>query len=126
MARPFFAFEEAGPSRARKTSFEVGARCPRWLYPNCVVSHMLPVTFFPLRGKRMNNRMSRRDVNLGLLTMAGAALLGPAAAQSPPSLRVNSTRLSSHLSALSEFAKNPKGGVSRVAYSEAAGTCIHV
>jgi len=34
-------------------------------------------------------------------------------------LRVNGARLNEHLKALSEFGKNPQGGVSRVAYSEA-------
>jgi len=34
-------------------------------------------------------------------------------------LRVNAARLNGHLKALSEFGKNPQGGVSRVAYSEA-------
>ena len=34
-------------------------------------------------------------------------------------LRVNGGRINAHLAALSEFGKNPQGGVSRVAYSEA-------
>src|SRR6516162_2390476 len=34
-------------------------------------------------------------------------------------LRVNGQRIVDHLQALSEFGKNPQGGVSRVAYSEA-------
>lgn len=34
-------------------------------------------------------------------------------------LRVNGARLNEHLKALSEFGRNPQGGVSRVAYSEA-------
>ncbi|HBB98240.1 MAG TPA: Zn-dependent hydrolase [Blastocatellia bacterium] len=34
-------------------------------------------------------------------------------------LRINGARLNEHLKALSEFGKNPQGGVSRVAYSEA-------
>ena len=38
---------------------------------------------------------------------------------SAPNLRVNGARLNEHLKALSEFGKNPQGGVSRVAYSEA-------
>lgn len=40
------------------------------------------------------------------------------AGDSPP-LRVNGERLVQHLMALSEYGKNPQGGVSRVAYSEA-------
>src|SRR5262249_11316355 len=35
------------------------------------------------------------------------------------SLRVNAPRLLEHLKALSEFGKNPQGGVSRIAYSDA-------
>ncbi len=42
-----------------------------------------------------------------------------AAAQAPDALRVNGARISQHLQALSEFGKNPQGGVSRLAYSEA-------
>ena len=34
-------------------------------------------------------------------------------------IRVNGDRLNSHLTALAEFGKNPQGGVSRVAYSDA-------
>ncbi len=34
-------------------------------------------------------------------------------------LRVNGARLNAHLAALAEFGKNPQGGVSRVAYSDA-------
>src|SRR5258708_7171363 len=43
----------------------------------------------------------------------------PAAAQAPKQLRVDGARIMQHLQALSEFGKNPQGGVSRVAYSEA-------
>jgi N-carbamoyl-L-amino-acid hydrolase len=39
--------------------------------------------------------------------------------QAPDSLRANGARISQHLQALSEFGKNPQGGVSRLAYSEA-------
>src|ERR1700690_3529722 len=35
----------------------------------------------------------------------------------PP--KVNGARLNAHLAALAEFGKNPQGGVSRVAYSDA-------
>lgn len=42
-----------------------------------------------------------------------------AAAQAPPTLRVNAQRIHEHLSALSKFGANPQGGVSRVAYSDA-------
>src|SRR5215467_16314475 len=40
-------------------------------------------------------------------------------AQSAPSLRVNGQRIMQHLQALAEFGKNPQGGVSRVAYTDA-------
>jgi N-carbamoyl-L-amino-acid hydrolase len=36
-----------------------------------------------------------------------------------PPLRVNGDRLNAHLKALAEFGKNPEGGVSRVAYTDA-------
>ncbi len=39
--------------------------------------------------------------------------------QQPSQLRVNGQRLNAHLGALSEFGKNPEGGVTRLAYSEA-------
>src|SRR5262249_43431176 len=42
-----------------------------------------------------------------------------ARAQAPVSSRVNGARIVQHLEALSEFGKNPQGGVSRLAYSEA-------
>src|SRR5215475_2051598 len=43
----------------------------------------------------------------------------PAYAKTPPQPRVNGQRIMQHLQALSEFGKNPQGGVSRVAYTEA-------
>jgi N-carbamoyl-L-amino-acid hydrolase len=63
--------------------------------------------------------MNRRQFNLAL---SGAALAAGMrrygfASQSP--VRINGARLNEHLKALSEFGKNPQGGVSRVAYSEA-------
>ena len=42
-----------------------------------------------------------------------------ATARGSETVRVNGARLNEHLAALSEFGKNPQGGVSRVAYSEA-------
>ena len=42
-----------------------------------------------------------------------------AAAVAQPPVRVNGERITQHLAALSEFGKNPQGGVSRVAYSDA-------
>lgn len=43
----------------------------------------------------------------------------PSTAQAPAQLRVNGPRINDHLNALSQFGKNPRGGVSRVAYTEA-------
>ncbi len=60
--------------------------------------------------------MNRRHFSLALLGAVTATALKP---QLAPQLRVDGTRLNEHLSALAEFGKNPQGGVSRVAYSEA-------
>ncbi|MCI0390449.1 MAG: Zn-dependent hydrolase [Acidobacteria bacterium] len=57
--------------------------------------------------------MNRREFNLSLLL---AALMPQ---QSRSSLRVNGERINNHLAALSAFGKNPQGGVSRVAYTDA-------
>jgi N-carbamoyl-L-amino-acid hydrolase len=49
-----------------------------------------------------------------------ALLVAAAAAQSPVAkLRVNRQRLMEHLQSLAQFGKNPQGGVSRVAYTQA-------
>jgi N-carbamoyl-L-amino-acid hydrolase len=40
-------------------------------------------------------------------------------AQGQPALRINGARINRHLAELAEFGRNPQGGVSRVAYSEA-------
>jgi beta-ureidopropionase / N-carbamoyl-L-amino-acid hydrolase len=45
--------------------------------------------------------------------------LGSAAAAASPAPRVQGARIVAHLEALAEFGKNPQGGVSRIAYSEA-------
>ena len=47
------------------------------------------------------------------------AFLAQAPAQTPAEIRVNGPRIMQHLQSLSEFGKNPQGGVSRVAYTEA-------
>jgi N-carbamoyl-L-amino-acid hydrolase len=70
----------------------------------------------------LKRTMNRREFGFGLLGTAGLLMLRyalAAATDSVPQLRVNSARLNEHLKALSEFGKNPQGGVSRVAYSEA-------
>jgi N-carbamoyl-L-amino-acid hydrolase len=61
--------------------------------------------------------MDRREFNFTLLSIIGATILDPH--QQPSQLRVNGQRLNAHLGALSEFGKNPEGGVSRLAYSDA-------
>jgi hypothetical protein len=64
--------------------------------------------------------MNRRQFNFALVgTAAGYALRPLATANRPVALRVNGARLNAHLEWLSQFGKNPQGGVSRVAYSEA-------
>ncbi|HEU5239363.1 MAG TPA: M20 family metallo-hydrolase [Pyrinomonadaceae bacterium] len=63
--------------------------------------------------------MKRREFNFGLFGVAGAIALNRTILRFQPKLRVNGARLNEHLKALSEFGKNPQGGVSRVAYSEA-------
>lgn len=66
-------------------------------------------------------RMHRREV-VGLLAGAGLSALIPrqlvALARESP-LRVNGARLNAHLEALSKFGRNPQGGVTRLAYSDA-------
>lgn len=61
--------------------------------------------------------ITRREFNLGLAGAVAALAMRPIKAQSQ--LRVNGPRIVEHLNALAEFGKNPQGGVSRVAYSEA-------
>jgi N-carbamoyl-L-amino-acid hydrolase len=63
------------------------------------------------------NTMNRNRFNLALLSVVAAAGLPVLAAQS--GLRVNGARIADHLTALSQYGKNPQGGVSRVAFSEA-------
>jgi N-carbamoyl-L-amino-acid hydrolase len=64
-------------------------------------------------------KMNRREFNYALLGTAGVLALYRSVLPAQPKLRVNGARLNQHLKALSEFGKNPQGGVSRVAYSEA-------
>jgi beta-ureidopropionase / N-carbamoyl-L-amino-acid hydrolase len=61
--------------------------------------------------------MNRRDFNRAMLSAAGGYVIAPLQTASSP--RVNGKRIVDHLSALSQFGKNPQGGVSRVAFSEA-------
>lgn len=67
--------------------------------------------------------MQRREFAASILA-AGTAAAWPRgvralAVSSLAPLRVNGERLNAHLAALAEFGKNPQGGVSRVAYSDA-------
>jgi len=62
--------------------------------------------------------MNRRDFNLALLGTIGSLTFRPFAG-SQSQLRVNGPRIVEHLNRLAEFGRNPQGGVSRVAYSEA-------
>src|SRR5437899_2099495 len=64
--------------------------------------------------------MNRREFNFGVVGLTAACVLDPlGTARGSDTLRVNGGRLNDHLKALSEFGKNPQGGVSRVAYSDA-------
>src|ERR1041385_7451105 len=64
--------------------------------------------------------MNRREFNFGIAGLTAACVLDPlATARASAPLRVNGARLNAHLAWLAEFGKNPQGGVSRVAYSEA-------
>src|SRR5689334_173283 len=61
--------------------------------------------------------MKRRDFNRAMFAAAGGYFVSTR--QLRPDLRVNGDRINQHLEALSQFGKNPQGGVSRVAYSAA-------
>ena len=61
--------------------------------------------------------MNRRDFNHAMLAAAGGYVIAPR--QMGSTVRVNGGRFVEHLNGLSQFGKNPQGGVSRVAYSEA-------
>jgi beta-ureidopropionase / N-carbamoyl-L-amino-acid hydrolase len=61
--------------------------------------------------------ITRRQFNLNLLGAACVGAIGAGPRQ--VTARVNGRRLNAHLSALAEFGKNPQGGVSRLAYSDA-------
>ena len=61
--------------------------------------------------------INRREFNYSLLISIASVALRRFPAQT--TLRVNSKRLMDHILALAEFGKNPQGGASRVAYSDA-------
>ena len=62
--------------------------------------------------------MNRRDFNLALLGTMGTVALNPFL-KLQSQLRVNGRRIMDHLERLGAFGKNPQGGASRLAYSEA-------
>lgn len=62
-------------------------------------------------------KINRRQFNHGLVVSLGSLSLRLSPSQS--ALRVNGKRIMDHILALAEFGKNPQGGVSRVAYSDA-------
>jgi N-carbamoyl-L-amino-acid hydrolase len=64
--------------------------------------------------------MNRRDFNSIVATGLAAGLVSPRwRTLLQADVRVNGERVNAHLTALAEFGKNPQGGVSRVAYSDA-------
>jgi N-carbamoyl-L-amino-acid hydrolase len=65
--------------------------------------------------------MNRRQFNASMLGALGAWFVGiePSTSQSPSAVRIKGQRIIDHLQELAEFGKNPEGGVSRVAYSNA-------
>lgn len=62
-------------------------------------------------------KTTRRKFNYALLLSLGALSFRHSPAQTQ--LRVSGDRIMKHILALAEFGKNPQGGVSRVAYSDA-------
>lgn len=65
--------------------------------------------------------MNRREFNAYLGAMSAAIVLPRTRGRrsSRPPMSVNGERLLRHIGSLSEYGKNPEGGVSRVAYSDA-------
>lgn len=62
-------------------------------------------------------KINRRQFNYGLGVALGSISFRGLSVQS--GVRVNGQRIMDHILALAEFGKNPQGGVSRVAYSDA-------
>ncbi|HTL04106.1 MAG TPA: Zn-dependent hydrolase [Gemmatimonadales bacterium] len=63
--------------------------------------------------------MNRREFGRRALGGAAAFALPGGRLLQAPALRVDGERINAHLAALAEVGKNPQGGVSRVAYTEA-------
>src|ERR1051326_8784426 len=73
-----------------------------------------------LQQSSIETAMNRREFGLGVVGLTAACVLDPLAiARGSDTLLVNGAPLNQHLKELSEFGKNPRGGVSRVAHSEA-------
>lgn len=71
---------------------------------------------------RVSLGMHRRDfARFSGATLASTALPRPlwASLAHPPTPSINAARLNAHIAALSAFGRNPQGGVSRLAYSQA-------
>ena len=62
-------------------------------------------------------KINRRQFNYGIAAALGSLSFRGLSPQS--GVRVNGKRIMDHILALAEFGKNPQGGVSRVAYSDA-------
>lgn len=63
--------------------------------------------------------MNRRDFSRVMLAGAAAGVLPRRLFAQPPALTVDGARLNAHLAELAQFGKNPQGGVTRLAYSDA-------
>ena len=74
---------------------------------------------YPAGGVVTDFDMNRRDFNSIVIGGLAASAVPRRWTVPQPDLRVNGDRINAHLSALAEFGKNPQGGVSRVAYSDA-------
>src|ERR1044071_6061671 len=61
--------------------------------------------------------LNRREFTYGLALSVGTLSIHRLPFQG--TVRVNGQRIMDHIMALAEFGKNPQGGVSRVAYSDA-------
>ena len=61
--------------------------------------------------------INRREFNYALVLSVGSVALPRFPAQT--TMRVNGKRIMDHIFALAEFGKNPPGGASRLAYSDA-------
>jgi N-carbamoyl-L-amino-acid hydrolase len=72
-----------------------------------------------LRDMRDFPPMSHESLHLKLILFLVSLVIAPAALRSQSSGRVNGDRMMEHLSAMAAIGKDPGGGYSRVAYSEA-------